>query len=81
LKELDHLLEARHLGYSRRANDFVIVVGAERAVHWMMEGTVRYVEEEFGLTVNQEKSRLALITVITSWDFRSGTTSRSYTLN
>ncbi len=61
LNELDHKLEERHLGYARWADDFVIVVRSERAAQRVLKGTIRYVEEALGLTVNQEKSLVAPI--------------------
>jgi len=70
LNELDHKLEERHLGYGRWADDFVIVVRSERAAQRVMEGTIRYLEEELGLTVNQEKSRVAPIKDITFLGFQ-----------
>jgi len=70
LNELDHTLEERHLGYARWADDFVIVVRSERAARRVMEGTIRYVEEELGLTVNQEKSRVAPIKEVTFLGFQ-----------
>lgn len=70
LNELDHKLEERNLGYSRWADDFVIVVRSERAARRVMEGTIRYLEEELGLTVNQEKSRIAPIKALTFLGFQ-----------
>jgi group II intron reverse transcriptase/maturase len=70
LNELDHKLEARNLGYCRWADDFVIVVRSERAAQRVMEGTIRYLEEELGLTVNPEKSRVAPIREITFLGFQ-----------
>jgi len=70
LNELDHKLEERNLGCCRWADDFVIVVRSERAARRVMEGTVRYLEEELGLTVNQEKSRVAPIREITFLGFQ-----------
>jgi len=70
LNELDHKLEERNLGYCRWADDFVIVVRSERAAHRVMAGTIRYLEEELGLTVNQEKSRVAPIKDITFLGFQ-----------
>ena len=70
LNELDHKLEERNLGYCRWADDFVIVVRSERAAHRVMEGTIRYLEEELGLTVNPEKSRVAPIKEITFLGFQ-----------
>ena len=70
LNELDHKLEERNLGYCRWADDFVIVVRSERAARRVMEGTIRYLEEELGLTVNPEKSRVAPIREITFLGFQ-----------
>ena len=70
LNELDYKLEARNLGYCRWADDFVIVVRSERAARRVMEGTIRYLEEELGLTVNPEKSRVAPIKEITFLGFQ-----------
>ena len=70
LNELDQKLEERNLGYCRWADDFVIVVRSERAAHRVMAGTIRYLEEELGLIVNQEKSRVAPIKEITFLGFQ-----------
>jgi RNA-directed DNA polymerase len=70
LNELDHKLEERNLGYCRWADDFVIVVRSERAARRVMEGTIRYLEEELGLTVNPEKSRVAPIKEIAFLGFQ-----------
>jgi len=70
LNELDHKLEERNLGYCRWADDFVIVVRSERAAQRVMKGTIRYLEEELGLTVNEEKSRVAPIKDITFLGFQ-----------
>ena len=70
LNELDHKLEERNLGYSRWADDFVIVVRSERAAQRVMKGTIAYLEEELGLSVNQEKSRVAAIKDITFVGFQ-----------
>jgi len=59
LNELDHNLEERTLGCCRWADDFVIVVRSERAAHRVMKGTIGYLEEELGLTVNRGKSQAA----------------------
>lgn len=61
LNELDHHLESRNLGYARWADDFVLVVRSERAAHRVMDRTIRFLEQELGLPVNREKSRVALI--------------------
>ena len=71
LNELDHKLEARDLGYCRWADDFVIVVRSERAAHRVMKGTTAYLEDELGLPVNRQKSRVASIKDIPArkrWD-------------
>ena len=70
LNELDHKLEERNLGYCRWADDFVIVVRSERAAQRVMKGTIAYLEEELGLIVNQEKSRVAPIKDITFLGFQ-----------
>ena len=70
LNELDHKLEERNLGYCRWADDFVIFVRSERAARRVMEGRIRYLEEELGLTVNPEKSRVAPIREITFLGFQ-----------
>lgn len=70
LNELDHKLEERNLGYCRWADDFVIVVRSERAAHRVMKGTIRYLEDELGLIVNQEKSQVAPIKNITFLGFQ-----------
>lgn len=70
LNELDHKLEERNLGYCRWADDFVIVVRSERAAQRVMKGTITYLEEELGLIVNQEKSRVAPIKEITFLGFQ-----------
>ena len=70
LNELDHTLEERNLGYCRWADDFVIVVRSERAAHRVMKGTIAYLEEELGLIVNREKSRVAPIKDITFLGFQ-----------
>ena len=59
-----------HLGYGRWADDVVIVVRSERAAQRVLEGTIRYLEKELGLTVNQEKSRVAPIKDITFLGFQ-----------
>jgi hypothetical protein len=69
LNELDHKLEERNLGYCRWADDFVIVVRSERAAHRVMQGTIGYLEQELGLIVNREKSRVAPIKEITFLGF------------
>jgi|TARA_R110002110_G_scaffold415560_1_gene650670 group II intron reverse transcriptase/maturase len=70
LNELDHTLEQRNLAYCRWADDFVIVVSTERAAKRVMAGTIRDLEEELGLIVNQEKSCIAPIHKITFLGFQ-----------
>ena len=70
LNELDHKLEGRNLTYCRWADDFVIVVRSERAAHRVMEKTTVFLEETLGLTVNQEKSRVAPVKDITFLGFQ-----------
>jgi len=70
LNELDHKLEERNLGYCRWADDFVIVVRSERAAQRVMNGIIRYLEDELGLIVNQEKSQVAPIKNITFLGFQ-----------
>lgn len=70
LNELDHKLEERNLGYCRWADDFVIVVRSERAAQRVMKGTIEYLEQELGLTVNREKSWIAPIQAITFLGFQ-----------
>jgi len=70
LNELDHKLEERNLGYCRWADDFVVVVRSQRAAQRVMNGTIRYLEDELGLIVNQDKSRVAPIKNITFLGFQ-----------
>ena len=48
----------------------MIVVRSERAAQRVMKGTIAYLEEELGLIVNQEKSRVAPIKEITFLGFQ-----------
>lgn len=59
LNELDQELERRGHRYCRWADDFVIMVKSERSAARVMEGITRYLEEELGLLVNREKSKIA----------------------
>ena len=70
LNELDHELERRGLNYCRWADDFVIVLGSERAGLRVMKGITEYIEEELGLPVNKEKSKVAFIKDITFLGFK-----------
>ena len=70
LNELDQKLEERRLGYCRWADDFVIAVRSQRAAERVMKKTITYLEEELGLIVNREKSRIAPIKDITFLGFQ-----------
>jgi RNA-directed DNA polymerase len=59
LNELDHELERRGHRYCRWADDFLILLKSERAAQRVMEGIVRYLEEDLSLPVNREKSEVA----------------------
>jgi group II intron reverse transcriptase/maturase len=59
LNELDQELERRGHRYCRWADDFVILVKTERSADRVMEGITVYLEEELGLLVNREKSKIA----------------------
>jgi len=61
LNELDHELERRGHRYCRWADDFLILLKSERAAQRVMEGIVRYLEEELSLPVNREKSEVARV--------------------
>jgi RNA-directed DNA polymerase len=56
LNELDQELERRGHRYCRWADDFVILVTSERAAKRVMDGIVKYLEDELNLPVNKEKS-------------------------
>jgi len=61
LNELDQELERRGHRYGRWADDFIILVKSERAGTRVMGSITRYLEEELGLPVNKEKSKVAPI--------------------
>ena len=61
LNELDQELERRGHRYCRWADDFLIFVKSERAAKRVMEGIVKYLEEELTLPVNTEKSQVAKV--------------------
>ena len=61
LNELDQELERRGHRYCRWADDFLILVKSERAARRVMDGIVKYLEEELNLPVNKEKSRTSQI--------------------
>ena len=59
LNELDQELERRGHRFSRWADDFVILLKTERAARRVMESITRLLEDELGLHVNRDKSRVA----------------------
>ena len=65
LNELDQELERRGLRYACWADDFVILVRSDRAAKRVMEGVIRYLQENLGLPVNREKSEVAEIKDVT----------------
>lgn len=70
LNEMDQELERRGLEYCRWADDFVVMLRSERAAKRVMEGTIRYLEEELDLPVNREKSCVAVAQDVTFLGFR-----------
>ena len=61
LNELDQELERRGHRYCRWADDFLILLKSERAARRVMDGIVKYLEEELTLPVNKEKSGVSEI--------------------
>jgi RNA-directed DNA polymerase len=61
LNELDQELERRGHRYCRWADDFLIVLKSERAANRVMDGIVKYLEEELNLPVNKEKSGVSKV--------------------
>ena len=61
LNELDQELERRGHRYCRWADDFLILLKSERAARRVMDGIVKYLEEELDLPVNKEKSGVSEI--------------------
>jgi len=61
LNELDHELEKRGHRYCRWADDFLILLKSERAAMRVMDGIVKYLEEELHLPVNKQKSEVARV--------------------
>jgi len=61
LNELDQELERRGHRHCRWADDFLILLKSERAAKRVMDGIVKYLEEELNLPVNKEKSEVAQI--------------------
>ena len=70
LNELDHELEKRGHRYCRWADDFLILLKSERAAMRVMDGIVKYLEEELHLPVNTEKSEVARIKDVTFLGFQ-----------
>jgi RNA-directed DNA polymerase len=61
LNELDQELERRGHRYCRWADDFLILLKSERAAKRVMDGIVKYLEQELNLPVNKEKSGVSEI--------------------
>ena len=61
LNELDQELERRGHRYCRWADDFLILLKSERAAKRVMDGIVKYLEDELNLPVNKEKSGVSEI--------------------
>jgi group II intron reverse transcriptase/maturase len=61
LNELDQELEKRGHRYCRWADDFLILLKSERAAERVMDGIVKYLEEDLNLPVNKEKSMVSKI--------------------
>lgn len=59
LNELDHELERRGHRYCRWADDFLVFLKSERAAKRVMAAIISYLEEDLGLPVNKEKSKVA----------------------
>ena len=59
LNELDQELERRGHRYCRWADDFLVLVKSERAGRRVMDGIVKYLEDELNLPVNKEKSEVS----------------------
>jgi group II intron reverse transcriptase/maturase len=61
LNELDQELEKRGHRYCRWADDFLILLKSERAAKRVMEGITRHLENDLNLSVNKQKSQVALV--------------------
>ena len=70
LNELDQELEKRGLKFCRWADDSLILVKSERAANRVMEGIIRYLEDELKLPVNKEKSKVCKIKDATFLSFQ-----------
>ena len=62
LDDLDKELEYRGHCFARYCDDFVILVGSQRAGERVMESIARYLERRLKLTVNQSKSKVVKAT-------------------
>ncbi len=62
LDDLDKELECRKHCFARYCDDFVILVGSQRAEERLMESITRYVERQLKLMVNQSKSKVVKAT-------------------
>ena len=58
LNELDKELEERGLNFVRYADDLIIMVGSRQAAERVMRSITRFIEENLGLKVNAEKSKV-----------------------
>jgi len=65
LDDLDKELEGRSHRFARYADDFIILVKSRRSGERVMASVTRYLERKLRLTVNQAKSKVALINEIT----------------
>jgi len=70
LNELDQELERRGHRYCRWADDFLILLKSERATRRVMDGIVKYLEEELNLPVNKEKSGVSEIKSVSFLGFQ-----------
>jgi RNA-directed DNA polymerase len=55
---LINILRGRGRRYGRWADDFLILVKPERAANCVINGIVKYLEEELNLLMNKEKSEV-----------------------
>lgn len=69
LNELDHILADRKLNFCRWADDFVILLKSERAANRVKDKVIKYLEQDLGIPVNKEKSRVSLIKDVTFLGF------------
>lgn len=69
LNMLDMELKKRGHRFIRYADDFVIYVRSKRAGERVMESITHYLENDLGLTINQQKSKVRAITKSTFLGF------------